>query len=321
MKKYTALVTGVGAVIGYGIVRSLKRCRYDVAVVGIDVYHDAVGQRWCDAFIQAVWAADDGYCDFLSTVMDQYDVDLVFFGLEPEIHKVSDSKDTFKGDFRKLVLNRKELIDLSRDKWRMFEYLTAHHFPAIKSMISEDYDPTVQQLGLPCLVKPRYSSGSKGIARIDSYEDFYYWKNKMGEDFMVQQIVGDDEHEYTVGLFGLGDGSFTQSITFRRKLSREGATAKAQTVSIPDLDAEVAKLASLFKPLGPTNFQFRRHKGHFLLLEVNPRISSSTSLRTAFGFNEAEMSIKFFAEQRRPDPAVMKQGTAVRYIEDMVTHS
>lgn len=321
MKKYTALVTGVGAVIGYGIVRSLKRCRYDVAVVGTDVYHDAVGQHWCDAFIQAVWAADDGYCDFLSTVMNQYDVDLVFFGLEPEIYKVCDSKDNFKGDLSKLVLNRKELIDLSRDKWRMFEYLTAHDFPAIKSMIPEDYALTVQQLGLPCLVKPRYSSASRGIMRIDSLEDFCFWKNKMGDDFMVQQIVGDDEHEYTVGLFGLGDGSLTQSITFRRKLSREGATAKAQTVSITDLDEEVTKLASLFKPLGPTNFQFRLHKGHFLLLEVNPRISSSTSLRTAFGFNEAEMCIDFFAEKRRPDSAVIKQGTAIRYIEDVVEYS
>jgi carbamoyl-phosphate synthase large subunit len=321
MKKYTVLVTGVGALIGYGVIRSLRRCRYDVTIVGMDVYDDAVGQQWCDTFTRAVWASDDGYCDFLSSLISQYNIDLVFFGLEPEIHKLFDSKHSFKGDSGKLVLNKKELIDLSKDKWRMFEYLTANQFPAIKTMISGEYDLAAQELGLPCLLKPRYSSASKGIMEIYSREDFHYWKNKLGKDFMVQEIVGDDEHEYTVGLFGLGDGSLSQSITFKRKLSREGATVKAQTVDIPELDEEVIKLTSLFKPVGPTNYQFRLHNGNFLLLEVNPRISSSTSLRTAFGFNEAEMSIQFFAENKKPHPAALTRGTAIRYIEDIVNYS
>jgi len=175
-------------------------------------------------------------------------------------------------------------------------------------------------LGLPCLAKPRRSTASKGITIIHSREDFYYWKNKLDKDFMVQEIVGDDEHEYTVGVFGLGDGSFSQSITFSRKLSREGSTVKAQTVDIPELDEEVKKLTALFKPVGPTNFQFRRHKRDYLLLEVNPRFSSSLSLRTAFGFNEPEMCIEYFVENSKPNPAVIRQGTAVRYIEDIVNY-
>jgi carbamoyl-phosphate synthase large subunit len=199
--------------------------------------------------------------------------------------------------------------------------LTSNQFSAIKSMISGEYDAAAQELRLPFLLKPRYSSASKGITEIYSREDFYDWKNKLGKDFMVQEIIGDDEHEYTVGIFGLGDGSLSQSITFKRKLSREGATAKAQTVDIPELDEEVTRLTSLFKPVGPTNYQFRLHNGDFLLLEVNPRISSSTSLRTAFGFNEAEMSIQFFAENKRPHPAALTRGTAVRYIEDIVKYS
>jgi carbamoyl-phosphate synthase large subunit len=321
MKKYNVLVTGVGALIGYGIVRSLRACKYDLTIIGMDVYDDAVGQQWCDTFVQALWASDGSYCDFLSTLMDQHDIDLVFFGLEAEIHKVCATENEFRNDFGKFALNRKELIDLSKDKWRMFEHLVANQFIAIKSMISGDYDTVVQQLGLPCLIKPRCSSASKGISRVCSREDFDYWKSKLAEDFMIQEIVGDDEHEYTVGAFGLGDGSFSQSVTFRRKLSREGATAKAQIVDIPELNEEVRRLTSILKPIGPTNYQFRLHKGNFLLLEVNPRISSSTSLRTAFGFNEAEMSIEFFVERKRPGRAVLKSGRAVRYIEDIVEYS
>ena len=46
---HTVLVTGVGAIIGYGAVRSLRKSRTDVRIVGMDIYPDAVGQVWCDA--------------------------------------------------------------------------------------------------------------------------------------------------------------------------------------------------------------------------------------------------------------------------------
>lgn len=321
MKKYNILVTAVGSIIGYGIIRSLRKCRYDVNIVGMDVYSDAVGQQWCDAFIQSKWASDNRYCAFLSEVMTKYNINLVFFGVEQEIYKLSDSKDCFQGDNSKLVLNKKELINLSRDKWSLFEYLLANKHKAIGSMIEGEYDVVAHTLGMPCLLKPRSSSSSKGITEILNREDYYYWKNKLGNNFMVQEIVGDNEHEYTVGIFGLGDGTFSQSITLLRKLSREGSTAKARTVSIPELDEKVRQLSLLFKPIGPTNLQFRLHKDDFLLLEINPRFSSSVSLRTAFGFNEPEMCIEFFAENRIPQAAVLSNGTAVRYIEDFIFYT
>jgi len=321
MKKYNVLVTGIGAIIGYGIVRSLRQCRYDVNIVGMDVYPDAVGRRWCDAFLQAVWASDPGYCDFVADMIERYRIDLVFPGLEPEIYKLSDGREHFKGDFSKIILNNKALIDISRDKWRLYEYLRQHSVRSIRTFVTGEYDLIARELNLPFLLKPRRSSASKGIVTVECREDFDYWKKKLGDNFMVQGIIGDDEHEYTVGVFGLGDGTFSQSIAFSRKLSREGSTVKARTVEIAALDEEVRRLTALFKPVGPTNFQFRRHQEDYLLLEVNPRFSSSLSLRTAFGFNEPEMCIEYFGEKRMPRPASITEGTAVRYIEDVVNRA
>lgn len=147
-----------------------------------------------------------------------------------------------------------------------------------------------------------------------------YWRDKLGSAFMAQEIVGDDDHEYTVGAFGLGNGKLCQSITFQRKLSREGATSKARTIEIPEITLEVERLSAILKPLGPTNFQFRQHRHQFLLLEINPRLSSSLSLRTAFGFNEPEMCIEYFGEKRVPAPVRTRQGFAVRYIADHVEY-
>ena len=104
-------------------------------------------------------------------------------------------------------------------------------------------------------------------------------------------------------------------------MSIDGSTAKASVRSIPELEKGVEELARLFRPEGPTNFQFRFHQGEYLLLEINPRISSSTSLRTAFGYNEAEMCIEYYLEGMLPRPRTLRSGSAIRYIDDWVRYA
>ena len=60
-KPIHALVTGVGAIIGYGIIKSLRQSGLPIYIVGMDIYEDAVGQHWCDKFIQAKYAIDPNY--------------------------------------------------------------------------------------------------------------------------------------------------------------------------------------------------------------------------------------------------------------------
>ena len=80
-------------------------------------------------------------------------------------------------------------------------------------------------------------------------------------------------------------------------------------------------LARAFRPVGPTNFQFRRDRssGRSFLLEVNPRLSSASSLRRAFGMNEAEMCVAHYLDGERPDFDAPRRGGAIRYIEDWLT--
>ena len=54
----TILVTGVGAIMGYGILRSLRSTGRKLNLVGLDIYPDAAGQEWCDVFEKAVPVAN-----------------------------------------------------------------------------------------------------------------------------------------------------------------------------------------------------------------------------------------------------------------------
>lgn len=317
MKHYNILVTGVGAIIGYGIIKSLRKSRYDCNIIGMDVYGDAVGQAWTDAFVKAEWASNDYYIEFLESLVRKKGIDLVFFGTEQEIERVINSGNKFLTG--KCVLNKKSLIELSNDKWSTYKMLTAYQFPAIASSVVKDYDRIVQEMGNPFLLKPRRSYAGKGMRKIDSKEEFLYWSEKISSDnYMVQKIIGDDEHEYTAATFGLADGACIKPIIMKRKLSQEGATAKAFVINNSEIEKQIFEFADILKPEGPVNFQFRCENGEYYLLEINPRISSSTSIRTAFGYNEAEMCIEWYLEHNAPADRTIKQGMALRFIDEWV---
>src|ERR1700685_199187 len=104
-------------------------------------------------------------------------------------------------------------------------------------------------------------------------------------------------------------------MSLRRKLSTEGFTDKAEVVELAGIRKVLEELASLLKPVGPTNFQFRLDGTRLKLLEINPRISSATSIRTGFGYNESCMSIEYFLNHKVPVQPSIRPGHAVRYTE------
>lgn len=319
MHRYNILVTGVGAIIGYGVIHSLRKSKYDVNIVGMDIYEDAVGQEWCDHFVQAIPAADERYPEFLLDCIKRFNIDLVFFGTEQEIKRACVSRDVLDPYYERLVINKPDIIALSEDKWLTCEFLKSHHMNYIPSSIVPDFSMAENDYGLPVLLKPRRSYASKGIKVVGTEEEFDQWSAEFGDQFMVQKLVGDEEHEYTAAVFGLGDGNYIQpSIVLQRKLSKEGSTLKAVVVKEPKIESQLQKLTAELKPLGPTNFQFRIHEGECLLLEINPRISSSTSIRAAFGYNEAEMCIEYFIERKRPTTPCIHMGRATRYITERI---
>ena len=130
--------------------------------------------------------------------------------------------------------------------------------------------------------------------------------------------MGNSEEEFTTSAFCDGQGGFYAKMTLRRKLSKDGYTDRAETFELEGVDETLSHLCGHFKPIGPTNFQFRRHNGELKLLEINPRISSSTSIRAAFGYNESAMTINHFLFNKPPAQPEIRKGKAVRYTEDYI---
>ena len=158
MKTYNVLVTGIGAIVGYGIIKSLRDSDLSVEITGIDIYDDAVGQKWCDSFIQAKPAAAPDYIDFLKMVMDQNHIDIVFFGTEQEIDRTyHETREDFLRYKKKLVLNNLDIIDLTDDKYSTFQKLVQNGLEkySIPSTVEGDYQSISEKYGSRFLLKPR----------------------------------------------------------------------------------------------------------------------------------------------------------------------
>ena len=318
MNKINALVSGIGTIIGYGIINSLKQCKYDVHIIGMDMNPEAVGKHWSDDFVVAVPAASEDFIPFLKKIIDDYKIDIVFLGIEQEMNKITACRDELGEYLNKIIINSESVIDLTNDKWSTYEFLKRNRLPVIESTLERDYEKLRVFFGGDFLVKPRRSYSSRGVKKIQDETTFNYYKFFLGDQFMAQRVVGDDEHEYTAAAFCYGNGKGSKPIILKRKLSFEGSTIKAEVVDCKPIEDSIVTLTGLLKPLGPTNFQYRVENNIAFLLEINPRVSSSTSLRSAFGYNEAEMAIDFFVEKHTEVNPIVKRGKAVRYISDYV---
>ncbi len=322
-KPLRVVVTGVGAIIGQGIVRSLRKSPHAVHVVGVDRSDDSPGPHFCDDFRKKPRCdeEDQEYLAFWRALLVGERIDLVLPGLEHDVQQLDRMRDGLSDTGARLALNRPELIALTADKWEFGEALVAHGLTRIPTLLGSDWEAAVRALGPPpFLLKPRRGNGSRGIVRLHDAEDLAYWSRRGGPDFMLQRIVGNDDEEYTVGAFGLGDGTTLPPITFRRRLSPTGNTQRVEVVDDATLTEATRTLAAVFRPLGPTNLQFRKEGDRCFLLEINPRISSSSSLRAAFGYNEASMSIEYYVYGRVPPVPLIGRGRGWRYSEDFIAN-
>jgi carbamoyl-phosphate synthase large subunit len=247
---------------------------------------------------------------------------MVIPSIEADLYKWAEDKEIIEQSGAVVMLNNPDLVDACKDKWDFYtELLKSGTSYAITTRLEGSFEELSSEFGLPFLLKPRKGFASRGIVRVDSEEIFNQNSPLLGSVLMAQPLVGNDDEEYSISAFCDGKGGVLASMSLKRKLAREGFTEKAEVVDLPEIKKAIADLSAYFKPLGPTNFQFRADAESLKLLEINPRISSATSIRTAFGYNESEMAVNYYLNNIIPSQPEIKEGKAIRYTEDLIVYN
>lgn len=315
----TALVSGASGVVGYGILRAIRLANQPIRLIGTSIHDNSVAPAFCDIFEKAPKTIDPEYHNWFFHIVAKHSVDIAIPGIEIDMHTWSEARAELSRGTLQLLLNSRILIELCRDKWVFYQDLhRRNEASAIPTFDRGTFEELSHRCGFPFLLKPRCGYGSKGIVRVDSRAAFLGCEALLGTHLIAQPIIGDDDQEYSVSCFGDGCGGFFNLFSLRRKLGAGGFTEWAEVVDSDMFQNILNRLCGYYKPLGPTNFQFREVGDQFKLLEINPRISSATSIRAAFGYNEPLMSLRYFLGGIAPTVPHAKRGQAIRYVEDYI---
>lgn len=313
--QHIILVSGASGIVGYGILKSLRQFNYKL--IGTTIYDESPANCFADVVEKAPLTTEESYLPWLISVIEKYHVDMIIPAIESDVYTWNKNRYEIEKRGVIVLLNNFELIEFCKDKWLFYKKLKKEGFQhCIQSSINLDAD----QFTMPFILKPRCGYGSKGIVKIETRENYELYKSKIGSDLFIQEYVGNDNEEYTISGFFDKESNLKAHIVMKRKLSKEGFTEIAEVVFKRDIVSIIIELAAIFKPVGPTNFQFRKDNGNWKLLEINPRISSSTSIRSAFGYNEAKMCVEYFLEGKEVEQPKIKTGKAIRYVEDFIVY-
>lgn len=311
----TILVSGASGIVGYGILRCLKDSGY--RLVGTTIYQSSPAECFSDIVEIVPRTTENEYYPALIDIIKKYNVDMIIPGIEADMSSWNRHRDILEASGAVVLLNSQELVDLCLDKWMFYQELTKCDITcSIPSSICADFE----QFKTPFILKPRCGFGSQGVIKVDSEEMFAQYQNQIGNRLMMQKYIGSADAEYTVSAFFDIHSKARALIMMKRVLSKDGFTEQAEIVDFGKIEPIILKLADYFHPVGPTNFQFRQEADNWKLLEINPRISSSVSIKKAFGYNECQMAIDYFLDGKEIDQPEIKKGKAIRYVEDFVIY-
>jgi carbamoyl-phosphate synthase large subunit len=320
MSKFKVGITGVGSLLGQGILRSLKQSTLEVTTVGFCVDKYSTGLYWCDESYFIPYAKDSDFIIKLIDAILSSGINVLLVGTDVELNKIAQNKEIIEKRCNVIILiSSPFVVELGDDKYKTAKFFIDHNLPAPQSALpsnQNELNNLVKNIGYPLIVKPRKGMRSYGVVIVRNDGELAA-AIAITQDPVVQECVGNANDEYTAsGIYF--NGECNAVIVMRREL-RDGNTYRAFTVDNERLNLIVKKWTELVKPYGPINFQFRLDKELIpKVFEINSRFSGTTPLRARAGFNEVEMCLRFLLEGVQVSQPRIKDCMILRHMEETV---
>ena len=315
------LVTGVGSLLGQGILKSLADSSLDYEVTGTDYFPSAVGLYWVDKAhllpdVLKPEVDEKEWIDALIQVIRLEKIDIVLPGLDFEIPILAKYASTIgKKTGAVLVVSSIEISTVGDDKWKTVIFLKNNNFHYPKSCLPEEIDDFMQSNAFPLIVKPRFGHTSENVFLVNNESQLREFIKKCDKP-IIQEYLGDPDQEYTCGTTCI-DGEIITLISLRRTL-KKGNTQQAFCENTAVIDEYIKKLTLRLNPYGPINFQLRLTDRGPVVFEINPRFSGTTPIRAIFGVNEVEAVVNRIMNTGIGKKYKEREGVVIRYFTILV---
>ncbi|WP_415066464.1 ATP-grasp domain-containing protein [Lacrimispora sp.] len=320
VEKINVLVLGVGGNVSQGIIKAILMSKLNVNIVGACINSDSLGLYMCDTAYLSPLASDEKFIPWLINICQNENIHMILTGVEEVIEKISTNYEYMKLYTKaNFLFTPYEKLMIGQDKLSTCEWLRHNNcnYPLYcSSNDAKGLEELIQKTKFPLIAKPRKGKGSQGIFIINDYAGLAKLKDM--PDYVVQEYIGNESSEYTVGCYCDRHGELIEIIIMHREL-KYGTTFKASVVEHKQIREEAVKICDKFRPIGPLNIQFRIDQhGRPVCFELNVRFSGTTPMRAYFGYNDVEAMIReYILNEDIRSIFHIKKGTAYRYFDEM----
>ena len=310
--KETMMITGVGGDIGQNIARCIRESGYDFNLLGCDIDPYAAGQEYTDSFIVSPRASDESeYLNFLKKAVEEHELRYIFPSTEAEIGFLDQHRDWFSQKNVILFINNPLIINTFLDKHKSIKFFKENNIPCPETYSLDEYQG---QLSYPVIIKSLKSWGGKGLFIVNDDDELEFYRSRL-EDAIVQESIGSEDEEYTVGVFS--DGNRIFSIAFWRQLGYGSMTRVARKVQDDSIHQLVEHIARACNLKGSINVQMRKTENGYVPFEINPRISSTVYFRHYFGFQDVKWWLDMVNDKKISYTEKYQTGIGVRNVGEV----
>lgn len=310
------LITGAGALLGQGIIKSLKMSNHDYWIIAADPDPRAVGLYWADVAYLLPLASAPDYMNVVRKILARERPDVALIGTDVELMKFAQNKEELESDFdTRVIVSSPRVVRIADDKWLTYQFLKDNNFPYPKSTLPDGLAAFLRECDFPLVVKPRVGARSVGISLVKNEQELQT-ALAMVDNPVIQECVATPDDEYTSGLIAIDKG-IKGVVTMRRDL-RDGNTYRAYVQPNAVYNSQLADIATALDGFGPLNFQFRVADRMPKIFEINARFSGTTPLRALAGFNEVDILLRHLVLGESIDTPQLKPYTILRYWSEIV---
>jgi len=171
-------------------------------------------------------------------------------------------------------------VTLMRDKLAFANAFSAAGIDAPRTVTID----RVQEIGFPCLAKPRAGRGSRGIQILNSLEEVNAYRilaRQPDNQLLVQELL--KGQEWTVYVSADRAGNLRGVVPVKVNVKR-GITIRAETMLHKGIEGYCKAIHTRFTTAGSYNVQLMETAdGRLAAFEVNPRVSTTLCLAIAAG--------------------------------------